>query len=75
MFLWRPSPVLVVMALLAAPQLMKAFRYNPAAPENRAYYTTSTETKATYAFYYLTLAAFLAVMSYDVHRMLEPGGQ
>lgn len=74
MFFWRPSPMLIVVALLAIPQLRRAFKYDPAAPENAAYYATSLETKVTYAAYYLALAAFLAVMSYDVHEMLGPGG-
>jgi Zn-dependent protease len=72
MFLWRPSPMLIVVAVLAAPQLLRAFKYDPSAPENAAYYGTSTETKITYGAYYLALAAFLAVMSYEVHQMLGP---
>lgn len=75
MFLWRPSPMLIVVALLAVPQLGRAIRYNPNLPENAAYYGTSTETKVTYGLYYLALAAFLAVMSYDVHQMLGPAAQ
>ena len=75
MFLWRPSPMLIVVALLAVPQLGRAIRYNPNLPENSAYYGTSTETKVTYGLYYLALAAFLAVMSYDVHQMLGPAAQ
>lgn len=70
MFLWRPSPMLIVVAVLAIPQLRRAFGYDPRLPENAAYYGTSTETKVTYGAYYLALAAFLAVMSYDVHQML-----
>src|SRR5258706_15535802 len=34
MFFWRPSPMLILMAILAAPQVMKAFKYDPAAPQN-----------------------------------------
>ncbi len=71
-FLWRPSPLLVMMAIIAAPQVMRAFRYNPAAPENAAYYDASLETKLTYGASYIGLAAFLAVMSYDVKAMLGP---
>jgi len=71
-FLWRPSPMLIVMAVLAAPHIMKAFKFDAHAPENAAYYATKLETKMTYGFYYLALAGFLAVMSFDVHNMLEP---
>jgi len=73
LFLWRPSPLLVVMAVLSAPQVMKAFRYDPAAPENAAYYSATVASRLTYAAFYLGLAGFLAVMSYDVHEMLGPG--
>jgi Zn-dependent protease len=70
LFFWRPSPLLIVMALLAAPQVMKAFRYNPALPENAAYYGTTLEKKLIYGTFYLGLAAFLAIMSFDVKAML-----
>ena len=73
LFIWRPSPMLILMAFLALPQLIKAFKYNPAAPENAVYYATSLETKITYSLYYLALAGFLAVMCYDVHQMLGTG--
>lgn len=69
-FVWRPSPLLVLMAVLAAPQVLKAWRYDPQAPENGAYYAASAETRLTYALYYLGLLAFLAVMAHDTHEML-----
>ena len=75
MFLWRPSPMLVVVALLALPQLGRAIKYDPNLPENAVYYGTSIETKVTYGASYLALAAFLAVMSYDVHEMLAPAAR
>lgn len=70
LFFWRPSPMLVLMAVLAAPQLMKAWKFDPHAPENQSYYATSVETKMTYALYYIGLTAFLAVMAHDTHEML-----
>ena len=69
-FLWRPSPMLILMAIIAAPQVLRAWRYDPKAPENAAYYAVSTETKVTYAAFYIGLAAFTATMSYDIHEML-----
>jgi Zn-dependent protease len=71
LFFWRPSPMLILVAVLAAPHVMKAFKYDPAAPENVAYYSVSTETKLTYGALYVGLAGYLAVMSYDVHEMLS----
>ncbi|MDQ8018762.1 MAG: site-2 protease family protein [Bordetella sp.] len=70
LFLWRPSPLLILVAVLAAPQVLKAWRYDPQAPENRDYYAVSTETRMTYALYYLGLLGFLAVMAHDTHEML-----
>lgn len=70
LMLYRPSPMLIVVTLLAAPQLMKAWRYDPKAPENVAYYGTTLQTKLEYGGMYLVLAALLAVMTYDVHEML-----
>ncbi len=70
LMLYRPSPMLIIIAILAAPQLMKAWRYDPQAPENVAYYGTSLQTKLEYGGTYLALAALLGVMTYDVHEML-----
>jgi len=69
--LYRPSPMLVIVAILAAPQLMKAWRYDPNAPENVAYYGVPLQTKLEYGAAYLSLAALLAIMTYDVHEMLS----
>lgn len=70
LFLYRPSPILIVLALFSAPQVLKAFRYDPKAPENAIYYQTALEIKVVYATFYLGLAGSLALMSYDVHNML-----
>jgi Zn-dependent protease len=71
LFFWMPSPMLILVAILAAPQVMKAFKYDPNAPENVQYYGVSLEHKISYGALYLALAAYLAVMSHDVHEMLE----
>jgi Zn-dependent protease len=71
LMLYRPSPMLVVVVILAVPQLMKAWQYDPKAPENVAYYGVPLQTKLEYGIAYLALAALLAVMTYDVHDMLS----
>jgi Zn-dependent protease len=71
LFFWSPSPMLILMAIMAAPQVMKAFKFDPKAPENAQYYAVSTEHKLTYGALYLALAGYLAVMSHDVHEMVE----
>jgi Zn-dependent protease len=71
LFFWRPSPILILMALLAAPQVWKAFKYDPALPENAQYYQVSLEHKLIYGALYIALAAYLAVMAHDVHEILS----
>ncbi|MFX1680049.1 site-2 protease family protein [Mitsuaria sp. CC2] len=70
LFLYRPSPMLLLIALLAAPQLMKAWKYRSDSEEAQTYYAVPTRVKWEYAAYYIGLAAFLAVMTHDVHEML-----
>ncbi len=71
LFFWHPSPILILMAVLAAPQVWKAIRFDPNAPENQAYYAVTPAKRLEYAVYYLALAGFLALISYDVHETLE----
>ncbi len=71
LFLWRPSPMLILMAVLAWPQLWKAWKYRSDSPEGQSYYAVPAAVKWEYGSYYLLLAAFLAVMSHDVHEMLQ----
>jgi Zn-dependent protease len=71
LFFWRPSPMLILMAILAAPQVWKAIRYRADSLEAQGYYAVSARTKWEYGFYYVVLAAFLAVMTHDVHEMLQ----
>lgn len=70
LFILRPSPLLLLIAVLAAPQLMKAWKYRADSEEAMTYYAVPLKTKIEYAAYYLGLAAFLAVMAHDVHEML-----
>jgi Zn-dependent protease len=72
LFLWRPSPLLVLMAVMAAPHFIKAWNFDPQAPENAAYYSVAPAKRFEYALYYVALAAFLAVMSFELHEMLRP---
>jgi Zn-dependent protease len=68
--IYRPSPVLVIIAIMAVPQLMKAWKYDPKAPENLAYYGVPLQAKLEYGGLYLALTAYLCVMTYEVHEML-----
>jgi Zn-dependent protease len=75
LFFWRPSPLLILMALLAAPQVVKAFRYDSRDPENLRYYSVPTAKRLQYATWYLGLAAFLAIMSFELHETLTARGR
>jgi Zn-dependent protease len=70
LMLYRPSPMLMIVAILAIPQLKHAWNYDPKAPENVAYYGIPLQAKLEYAGAYLGLAALLAIMTYDVHELL-----
>ncbi len=71
LLLYRPSPMLFVIALVAAPHVMAAWRYDPSLPENRAYYGIPGQTKFEYAVLYLGLAALLGIMTFNLHDMLS----
>lgn len=71
MMIYHPSPLLVVIVILAIPALIKAWKYDPSLPENRAYYSVPAAVKLEYAVLYLGLAAFLAIMTDLTHNMLR----
>ena len=75
LFVWRPSPMLVLIALMAAPQLWKAWKYRSDSEEAQTYYAVSGATRLEYATYYIVLLAFLAVMTHDVHDMVAGGAR
>jgi Zn-dependent protease len=70
LMIYRPSPVLVMIAVISVPQLIKAWNYDPKAPENLAYYDVPTQVRLEYGCLYLALTAYLGVMTYEVHEML-----
>jgi len=75
MLFYRPSPVLAIIAIIAFPQLIKAWKYDPKAPENLAYYGVPLQAKLEYGGLYLALTAYLGVMTFEVHEMLGAGGR
>lgn len=70
LFFWKPSPLLILMVVLAAPQVWKAIKFDPNAPENVAYYSVAPAKRLEYAVYYVALAAFLAIMCFELHETL-----
>jgi Zn-dependent protease len=73
--IWWPSPALILIAFLSFPQVMRAWRYDPKAPENVAYYGVPVQTKLEYGAAYLALAGFLAIMTYELHEMIGTAGR
>jgi Zn-dependent protease len=71
LFFYRPSPLLILMMLIAAPQLWKAITYKRDSEEAQTYYAVPTRTKWEYGGYYIVLLAFLALMTHDVHEQLQ----
>ena len=70
MTFYSPSPALIIVALVAIPQLIRAWKFDPTDPENARYYCASAAVRIEYAMLYIGLAALLGVMTYDVHEML-----
>jgi Zn-dependent protease len=69
LFLYRPSPLLILMAILAIPAVMQALR--GIAPERAAYYSVPAETRLSYGAAYIALAGFLAIMCHELHGELQ----
>jgi Zn-dependent protease len=66
-FFWRPSPLLIIVALVAAPEVWATLRGRgePAA-------ATPTAVKFKYGAAYLALVLGLAVMAFEAHERLTP---
>ena len=70
--LWfRFSAILVVIAILALPNMLAALRYRADSEHAKTYYAVSTRVRWTYGTYYIVLLAFLALMTHDVHEQLQ----
>jgi len=68
LFLWRPSPILILMGLLAAPHAWQALK--PTSEADQRYYAVPLRARVEYGALYLGLLAYLSVMTLEVHAML-----
>jgi Zn-dependent protease len=66
LFFWIPSPLLVLIAILALPQIWTVLT-NRQALDSR-YYQTTRAVRVEYAVQYLALAGFLAIMAFEAHE-------
>ena len=70
-FIYIHSPLIIFILILAFPQLKKAWQFDPKAIENQRYYDVSLEDRLMYSVYYFVLLGFLAVMTSEVHQILQ----
>ena len=68
LFFWIPSPMLILIAVLAVPQLWTAFTDRAALEAD--YYRVASSVRMEYAVQYLALASLLAVMAFEAHEVL-----
>ena len=69
LFIWRPSPLLILIAIFALPQLWSAFKDKNALASE--YYKATREVRFKYAAQYLILAGLLAVMAFETYEELK----
>jgi Zn-dependent protease len=68
-FLGKPSPMLLVLSLLAAPEVWKVIR----GEAGTAHLSIPPGRRLMFGFQYITLAAGLAVLMLDAHEKLQLG--
>lgn len=68
LFLWKPSPLLIIIAIFAAPQVWAAFKDRRVLDSE--YYRAPLPIRLQYTTQYLLLAGFLAIMAYEVHETM-----
>lgn len=73
LFFYNPSPMLILIAILALPQLKAALQKDSGASDlPEGYYDVDINVRINYGVFYLGLAGFLAIMSYELHKVLQP---
>jgi len=80
--MWRPSPMLILILILALPNVVQVWREHfgkkngesPVGSLPSGYYDAPFELKFKYGACYLGLAAFLAIMCYELSEMLPRTG-
>lgn len=70
LWLYWPSPMLILVALLAAPQVLAAWRYDPDLPENQAYYGVPFASRALWALLYLGLVLILVLFIQETQVLI-----
>lgn len=68
LFFWRPSPLLILIAIVAIPQVWAVFKNRTV--QSAAYYQAPLVVRLQYGMQYLLLASFLSIMAFDIHERL-----
>ena len=68
LFLWKPSPMIILIGLFALPQLWNLFT-NRAVLDSE-YFQVAANVKLSYAAQYLSLVTFLTVLTIETHDAL-----
>jgi Zn-dependent protease len=68
LYVWRPNPLLIIVAILAAPKVWAAIRGT--VPAHAEPQLASNALKVRFAAEYLGLVCFLALMAFEVHSVL-----
>ena len=71
-FLYNPSPMLILIGLMAYPQIKAALsKDGGAAALPAGYYDVPMSLRVNYTVYYFGLTAYLSVIAYELHEMLS----
>lgn len=68
LFLWQPSPLLLIIAIFAVPQLFTTLRQKNI--ESTPYFNTDNKIRISYSVQYLLLVATLSVIAYQIHEQM-----
>jgi len=68
LFIWRPSPMLFVLAIMFIPKIIETLKNKDI--EKTSYYMTDRNTRISYGIQYLTLVLFLSITVFLIHEQM-----
>lgn len=71
LFIYRPSPMIILIGIMALPNLLAAYRMGFNTGEPEGYRDIPDVTRYEYMLMYLGLTAFLAIMTFEAHQLLQ----
>ena len=73
LFFYNPSPMLILIAILAYPQLKAAFSKDGNTGLPDGYYDVPMNARVNYGVLYMGLVVFLTIMTHELNQMLGRG--